>query len=35
MGGMTLAVVYSEHENAGYRLNNDVDQVLFAATMAF
>ena len=35
MGGMTLAVVYSEHENVGYRLNNDVDQVLFAATMAF
>jgi hypothetical protein len=35
MGGMTLAVVYSEHENLGYRINNDVEQVLFAATMAF
>ena len=35
MGGMTLAVVYSKHDNIGYRLGNDVEQVLFATTMAF
>lgn len=35
MGGMTLGVAYTSHDNVGYRNNNNVDQVLFNVSMAF
>lgn len=35
MGGMTLGVAYTSHDNVGYRNNNNVDQVLLNVSMAF
>jgi len=35
MGGMTLAVSHGKTDNVGYTANNDVEQTLFAVTMAF
>ncbi len=35
MGGMTLAVVHSSHDNNGYVDGAEQDQTLFAVTMAF
>ena len=35
MGGMTLAIVRSSHDNNGYVENANQDQTLFAVTMAF
>jgi len=35
MGGMTLAISHAKHDNNGYLEANDVQQTLFAVTMAF
>ena len=35
LGGMTIGVVYAQHDNVGYRNNNDIDQVLLSVNMAF
>jgi hypothetical protein len=35
MGGMTLALAHGSYDNAGYVDAKDVDQTLFAVTMAF
>jgi len=35
MGGMTLAVSHGKTDNVSYTNNNDVEQTLFAVTMAF
>ena len=35
MGGMTLAVSHGKTDNVSYTANNDVEQTLFAVTMAF
>jgi hypothetical protein len=35
MGGMTLAISRANHDNNGYTVGAEVDQTLFAVTMAF
>ena len=35
MGGATLAISHASHDNAGYTDANNIDQTLFAVTMAF
>jgi hypothetical protein len=35
MGGMTLAISQANHDNNGYTVGAEVDQTLFAVTMAF
>ena len=35
MGGMTLAVAHGSYDNVGYTDGDEVDQMLFAVTMAF
>ena len=35
MGGMTLALSHASHDNNGYVVGANVDQMLFAVTMAF
>ena len=35
MGGMTLALSRAQHDNTSYAQNDDVEQTLFAMSMAF
>ena len=35
MGGATLAISHASHDNVGYTDGNNIDQTLFAVTMAF